>query len=94
MSEEVGGLREDRADRSLPDGITSRWTCPICGKSRVGIADTKDERMPIQQAKNALTSHILATEGDGHGSHHSMPDAFDIERLDDYVKLEPVGRKA
>lgn len=56
-----------------------RWTCPICGTSR--IIKTK---FGPQRAIEGLRAHLEIYDGDGHGPENRFPD-IDRQRLDENV---------
>ena len=61
-----------------------RWTCPYCGTYRVKSASIKAGE---QQSIIALRSHVIASEGDGHGPVSELPPDFEDLTLTDCVEL-------
>ncbi len=66
---------------STTETRTYRWECPICGTTRVAVYDATDGF----RARNALRTHIRATDGCGHGPVHELPADLDEETLADYI---------
>ena len=91
---EAGEARREAA--GAPDGTRYRWTCPFCGTSRSNPAGEEvDERNAI----TALRSHVLASDGDGHGPQNAYPEGFDPSSLGERVvridrRGEPVGSES
>lgn len=69
-------------------GESVRWTCPFCGLSRVKPSmDGSAE----ENALVALRTHVVSSEGDGHGAQYEYPPAFDPATLADHVTSEDGG---
>lgn len=68
-------------DESGPD--IYRWTCPVCGKTSIRALDVSCSR---RRAIATLKSHVLSSDGDGHGSRHELPAEYDIDALADHVQ--------
>lgn len=62
-----------------------RWTCPICGESRLTLDEGAQDRGEVLRN---LEAHIRGTAGDGHGDEESFPSALDPDTLTEYVELE------
>lgn len=66
--------------------IEYRWSCPYCEVSRTSHGRVPEEDIR-HRAISAVTGHVSATEGEGHGPRHSLPPDFDaachIERGDE-----------
>lgn len=80
------------ADRSSAGiGGKYRWTCPICGGSNTSIAarEASDEYL-LEQARNALVSHVRSTADAAHGGRRSIPAELDDVRLDRHVEVGSV----
>lgn len=67
--------RDSPADGGCPTGTTVKWVCPYCGESSVERCPREDRE---QRAVAALRSHILTSDGDGHGPQTESP--VDSER--------------
>ena len=63
-------------------GASYRWTCPVCGASRVNPAG---EEVDDRNAVTALRSHVLASSDGGHGPANAYPEGFDPSTLADRV---------
>lgn len=66
--------------RVSSDGF--EWSCPFCGQSRLNVSEDGSGN---ENAVSALRSHILASEGSGHGAVNAYPPEFDPETLADHV---------
>lgn len=71
---------EDEPSGSSP----YRWTCPVCGESRVGIAGPDEHRS--SKAIESLKTHIRVREGGGHGLQGSVPAGLADEDLAEHVE--------
>lgn len=66
-----------------------RWTCAVCGASRVTtFAEEEEVSVTLDRAERALSSHIFSSIGDGHGPRDALPDNMTVESLADHI--EPV----
>ena len=65
-----------------------RWTCPICGASRTNRGEPETGR---RNAIAAIRTHVLASDGDGHGPPNGYPDEVTASTFVDHV--EEVGRR-
>lgn len=65
-----GSYPTDRQRSETPPAGGFRWTCPLCGKSNVNRVNDGSGK---QNATAALRTHILATDGNGHGSRNEFP---------------------
>lgn len=75
------GRTNGREGRSVEsDGY--RWTCPLCGLSRL---NPSGEENGEENAVTALRAHVLASVGDGHGPRSELPPEVDERRLTDHV---------
>lgn len=63
-----------------------RWTCPICGETRPGVA-SGDEN-PTQKAEFSLRQHVLSSDDPDHGSSNTYPGAFDPDAASEFVSIE------
>lgn len=64
------------------DGVSHRWTCPICGTTR---ANPSGEEADHRNAITALRSHVLASSDGAHGPSSAYPAGFDPSTLADRV---------
>lgn len=62
-----------------------RWTCPICGKASLVLAEGEE---PQEMVRNALESHIRSAVGGGHGDGNSFPAGFDSSSVTAYIEVE------
>ena len=88
-SAEDGGADASR-DRSAPGGDRAsvtvyRWTCPICGASRTGMASGNED--PLVKAEFSLRQHVVTTDDDGHGRANAYPPGFDPDAVDRMVSV-------
>lgn len=60
-----------------------RWTCPVCGKTSIRALDASH---PRTRAVATLKSHVLSSDGDGHGPMHELPGTDDVDALADHVE--------
>ena len=74
--------------RGLTPGY--RWTCPVCGASRVATALESEEAHDATRARaeRALLAHVQSSIGGGHGPKSDLPDGLTAEALAEFV--EPV----
>lgn len=72
--------------RDLAPGY--RWTCRVCGASRVTKFLKSDEaRDPTRsRAERALLAHVLSSVGEGHGPKSTLPDGTTAEALVELVE--------
>lgn len=63
-----------------------RWTCPICGESRAGLADLAGED-PSEKAAFSLRQHVRTSAGEGHGPANRFPPGFDPTAVDGSVSV-------
>lgn len=70
-----------RPTGDVPDG-GYEWTCPFCGKSRLNSSAGGSGR---QNAIAALRTHVLASDGDGHGPRNEPPGELDSLTLSEHV---------
>lgn len=84
--------RDTTADEQLESRTEAggRWVCPFCGTSRVTRADDDEESEASvrRRINTALTAHVNASAGAGHGARNTLPDEFDPDRIDQYVEFE------
>lgn len=59
-----------------------RWTCPFCGTSRLNASGDESGR---ENALAALRTHIVASDGAGHGPRNEYPGAIDDVTLAEHV---------
>lgn len=60
-----------------------RWTCPLCGETRL-VIDTGRTREA--HVVNDLRSHVRAAAGGGHGASGTMPPGIDPVELGRHVR--------
>lgn len=70
----------DGASGSFEEGY--RWTCPICGKSRLNRSNGDEGE---ENAIAALRTHVMASDGAGHGPLNEYPAEFEREKLTNHV---------
>lgn len=76
--------RDSAPSGGLPTHTEFEWICPYCGKSRINRYTGEDEEEGEANAVAALRSHIVVSDGDGHGPRNEVP--ADRERtLFEYV---------
>ena len=80
--------KEDASGREAGHSAVTiyRWTCPICGESRTGMAS--DGENPLGKAEFSLRQHVKTSEGDGHGAANVYPPRFDPDAADRAVSLD------
>lgn len=84
-------MSRNASERSgSPRGLTAgyEWTCPICRASRVTRydADNEEQRVTYNRAKNALSAHLHASVGNGHGPKNAQPDEFDSDTIEMHIE--------
>lgn len=74
--------------RDLTPGY--RWTCRVCGKSRVTkfFEEDEEQETTFARAERALLAHVHSSIGEGHGPKDSLPDGVTAAILAEYI--EPV----
>lgn len=60
-----------------------RWTCPVCGKTSIRALDASGA---CTRALATLKSHVLSSDGDGHGPMHELPPEWDMDALAAHVE--------
>ena len=72
--------------RDLTPGY--RWTCQVCGASRVTkFLESNEARDAIRaQAERALLAHVQSSIGEGHGPKNALPDGMTAEALAEFVE--------
>ena len=63
-----------------------RWSCPICGDSRVGMASGGED--PLGKAEFSLRQHVKTSDDDGHGPANRYPPGFDPDAADRAVSVD------
>lgn len=88
-SEERGSLADEggsAADAEASPVSVYRWSCPICGDSRVGMASGGED--PVGKAEFSLRQHVKTSDDDGHGPANRYPARFDPDALDGAVSVD------
>lgn len=92
VSDEASTPRSEAdPDRSSVDGTASsvtvfRWTCPICGESRTGMASGQEN--PLGKAEFSLRQHVQTRDDDAHGPANAFPAGFDSDAADRAVSID------
>lgn len=74
---------EERSDET--DAPASyRWTCPLCGESRVSVAG---ERTTLEQIETSLRMHIYQSDGGSHGPTGAYPDSIRPDQLHEFITV-------
>lgn len=63
-----------------------RWTCPICGESKVSIA--RSDENPRAKARASLQEHVRATDGNDHAPLGQYPDGFSPDVMDGEISVD------
>lgn len=63
-----------------------RWTCPICGESRTGMASGQEN--PLGKAEFSLCQHVQTRADDAHGPANAFPAGFDPDAAERAVSID------
>lgn len=74
----------DAPDRS-PVAVY-RWTCPICGETRTGMASAGED--PREKAAFSLRQHVQTSADEAHGPANVYPARFDPDAADRAVSVD------
>lgn len=64
------------------------WDCPFCGKSRTKRSTEEDG---AENAVTALRSHIISSDGGGHGPRNELPADSELPLLEYVYRVD--GRR-